>query len=177
MARGRRRHPPAEISANLTPMIDVTFLLIVFFALVSQIAGDEQVALSLARVWPGAAVRAEDDARAVLNVVPGEGDACAGYALGPRVFEPTPDGIAALAEALAVRYRSQPRLSVRLRADRTTAYAFVEPAMRAVTTAARLAGGGAMPRIDFVVEERGARTAGGGSDGTGNAGSEAAGGA
>ena len=78
MARGRRRHPPTEISANLTPMIDVTFLLIVFFALVSQIAGDEQVALSLARVWPGAAVRAEDDARAVLNVVPGEGDGCGG---------------------------------------------------------------------------------------------------
>lgn len=169
MARGRRRQAPSEISANLTPMIDVTFLLIVFFALVSQIAGDEQVSMSLARVWPGAAVRADDDARAVLNVVPGEGDGCAGYALGPRVFEPTPDGIAALAEALAARYRTQPRLSVRLRADRATAYAFVEPAMRAVTTAARLAGGGALPRLDFVVEERADAAPGAEREATGGA--------
>jgi biopolymer transport protein ExbD len=153
VARGRRRHAPSEISANLTPMIDVTFLLIVFFALVSEIAGEEQVAMALARVAPGVAVRADDDARAVLNVLPVDGGGCAGYALGARVFAPDADGVAALAETLAARYRAQPRLSVRLRADRGTNYEWVEPAMRAATTAARLAGGGALPRLDLAVEE------------------------
>jgi biopolymer transport protein ExbD len=37
------RRGPAQISANLTPMIDVTFLLIVFFVLVSQIVEVENV--------------------------------------------------------------------------------------------------------------------------------------
>ena len=37
----------AELHANLTPMIDVTFLLIVFFVLVSQIVEVENVELKL----------------------------------------------------------------------------------------------------------------------------------
>ena len=37
----------AKIEANLTPMIDVTFLLIVFFVLVSQIVEVENVPMSL----------------------------------------------------------------------------------------------------------------------------------
>ena len=40
---------PAEIHANLTPMIDVTFLLIVFFVLVSQIVEVENVEIESAR--------------------------------------------------------------------------------------------------------------------------------
>ena len=42
--------------------------------------------------------------------------------------------------------------AVNLRADRDTMYEWVEPAMRAATTGARLAGGGALPRLDLVVE-------------------------
>jgi hypothetical protein len=42
---------------------------------------------------------------------------------------------------------------VHLRADRATRYEWVEPAMRAATTAARMAGGGALPRLDLVVVE------------------------
>ena len=37
------RRGPAAIEANLTPMIDMTFLLIVFFVLVSQISELEVV--------------------------------------------------------------------------------------------------------------------------------------
>ena len=59
-----------------------------------------------------------------------------------------------MAEAIAEGYRRNSNLAVRLRADRSTRYQWVEPAMRAVSTAARLAGGGALPRLDLVVEER-----------------------
>ena len=155
MARDRRRLPLAEISANLTPMIDVSFLLIVFFVLVSRLSDAEQSPLALPVVRDGVAVRAGDEARVVLNVLPAaEGSidgTIAGYAVGARVFPASPDGVAALAEQLAEGYRRNPRLAVHLRADRATHYGWVEPAMRAVSAAARLAGGAALPRLDLVV--------------------------
>ena len=153
MPRQRRRFPTAEIEANLTPMIDVSFLLIVFFVLVSRITDREQARMALPVVRAGSAARAEDDARVVVNVLPGEDGGSGGYAIGPGVLPASPDGIARLAETLAEGYRRNPRLAVHLRADRATRYEWVEPAMRAVSTAARLAGGGALPRLDLVVEE------------------------
>jgi biopolymer transport protein ExbD len=159
MPRLRRRPPLAEVEANLTPLIDVSFLLIVFFALVSGINGREQATMDLARLAPGAAAKPGDEARWVLNVLPTKDGGCAGYGLNGAVLEATPDGVARLAEALAEGYRANPRLAVNLRADRTTRYEFVEPAMRATTTAARLAGGGAMPRLHLVVEELAPETA------------------
>ena len=149
MRRSRNRHSNAEIEANLTPMIDVSFLLIVFFALVSGIASREQAKMSLSRVREGVAARPDDDARWVLNVLPASDGASAGYALNGEVYAVDADG----AERLAEGYRANPRLEVNLRADRATHYRFVEPAMRAATTAARLAGGGALPRLNLVVEE------------------------
>jgi biopolymer transport protein ExbD len=153
MRRSRNRHPNAEIEANLTPMIDVSFLLIVFFALVSGIANREQAKMSLSRVREGVAARPDDDARWVLNVLPAADGASAGYALNGATYAADADGAARLAEALADGYRANPRLEVNLRADRATHYRYVEPAMRAATTAARLAGGGALPRLNLVVEE------------------------
>ena len=45
----------ARIEANLTPMIDVSFLLIVFFVLVSRISGGERTPMELPDVRAGAA--------------------------------------------------------------------------------------------------------------------------
>ena len=58
------RQERGQVQANLTPMIDVTFLLIVFFVLVSQIVEVENVDLNLpaprepASVLPGALIPA-----------------------------------------------------------------------------------------------------------------------
>ena len=153
MRRSRKRHPNAEIEANLTPMIDVSFLLIVFFALVSGITNREQARMSLSRVREGVAARPDDDSRWVVNVLPAADGSSGGYGLNGVVYPADADGAARLAEALADGYRANPRLEVNLRADRATRYLFVEPAMRAATTAARLAGGGALPRLNLVVEE------------------------
>jgi biopolymer transport protein ExbD len=155
MPRTRRRFSAAAIEANLTPMIDVSFLLIVFFVLVSRITDAEQAPMALPEVRAGTATRAEDHARVIVNVLPASSGATAGYAVGPTVFEASAEGVARLAEFLAEGYRRNPRLAVHLRADRTTRYEWVEPAMRAATTAARLAGGGALPRLDLVVTEDG----------------------
>lgn len=153
LRRARAKFPAAEIEANLTPMIDVSFLLIVFFALVSRITDTERSRMTLAEVGAGAAVKPEEEARMVLNVVPGADGAAAGYRLSGVDFEPTPEGVAGVAEMLAEGYRINPRLAVNLRADAATRYEFVEPAMRAATTAARLAGGGALPRLNLIVTE------------------------
>ena len=43
----RKGNPTSAINANMTPMIDVTFLLIVFFVAVSQIVDRDLVPLDL----------------------------------------------------------------------------------------------------------------------------------
>lgn len=163
MPRARSKFPPAAIEANLTPMIDVTFLLIVFFALVSTISDRERVDLALARVAPGATAQADEESRVYLNVIPAGDGAIGGYMLQGAIFDATPDGIARLAEALADGYRRNPNLAVNLRADRASHYRWVEPAMRATTTAALLAGGDALPRLNLVVVEDAPRPDGGSS--------------
>ena len=139
MARKKIRFPTADIKANLTPMVDVSFLLLVFFMLISRIGDTERTELDLAAVSAGAAVAADDEVRFVLNVIPAANGATGGYALNGVVYEATPDGIALLAESIAEGY--------------ATNYEWVEPAMRATTTAARIAGGGALPRLNLVVVE------------------------
>jgi biopolymer transport protein ExbD len=166
MPRNRSKFPAAVIEANLTPMIDVTFLLIVFFTLVSGIADNERVDMSLARVEAGATAQADEESRVMLNVIPAANGQIGGYLLAGKAFDATPDGIAQLADALADGYRRNPNLAVNLRADRDTMYEWVEPAMRATTTAASLAGGGALPRLNLVVIEESIGGSEGGRDGS-----------
>ncbi len=73
-----------EVEANLTPMLDVVFLLIVFFVLVSQIVDLESVHMDLPAPLDPASELAGDDPRAVINIIPGVSGAAAGYRLGGR---------------------------------------------------------------------------------------------
>jgi biopolymer transport protein ExbD len=135
---GRRQRSP--IQANLTPMIDVTFLLIVFFVLVSQIVEVENVDLDLPAPREPASRLPGDESRVVINVLPAGGGRASGYRLGGRVFPAGTQGIEALTIALAARYSENPGLSVNLRADRTTHYLWIEPVFQAVAAAARRSG-------------------------------------
>jgi biopolymer transport protein ExbD len=147
--RGRR-----DLQANLTPMIDVTFLLIVFFVLVSQIVEVESVELDLPEPEHAASMRLPDEQRLVINVwpsatAPGE---VRGYKVGPRLYPADEAGLDALIEHIAAAYRSNPELAINLRADRATRYEWVEPAMQAVViAAARIDPAGITPRINLVV--------------------------
>ncbi len=131
---------PQSIQANLTPMIDVTFLLIIFFVLVSQIVDVENVEMDLPAPQDPASELPGDQQRAVINVVPAPGGKASGYRLGGRFFAADSEGIEALTAALAARYRENPTLSVNLRADRSTHYAWVAPIFQAVKAAASLSG-------------------------------------
>ena len=60
---------PVRTGANLTPMIDMTFLLVVFFVLVSRITAVEQVPMELPVPRDPAAGAADEAPRIVVNLV------------------------------------------------------------------------------------------------------------
>ncbi len=69
--RRDRSSQPEPIAANLTPMIDVTFLLIIFFVLVSQIVEVENADLDLPRPEQAASELPSEQSRVVINVPSG----------------------------------------------------------------------------------------------------------
>ncbi len=150
MAR-THRHEPTRIAANLTPMIDVVFLLIVFFVLVSQIVDLENVKMDLPVPIDPASEMADDERRVVVNVEPTSGGRVAGYRLGARFFGADTAGLKELSTTLASLYQDMPDMRVNLRADRSTHYQWVQPALEAVARAARQAGRDIVPGVNLVV--------------------------
>lgn len=130
----------AEVNANLTPMIDVTFLLIVFFVLVSQIVEVENVEMNLPEPIEALTEPTGEEQRAVINVVPGQTDSIEGYRVGTNQFPGGAEGVEALTEHLTAMFLANPDIAVNLRADRRTHYRWVQPAMQAVVNAARRTG-------------------------------------
>jgi biopolymer transport protein ExbD len=141
----------AQIEANLTPMIDMTFLLIVFFVLVSRISEVENVRMELPEPDHPATVPPPDEGRLVLNVLPGEEGDIEGYKVGAAQFAPTEEGLASLERHLAGLFRASPDLDVNLRADRATSYDRVAPALEAIAGAARMSDRPDATRINLVV--------------------------
>lgn len=141
------------MAANLTPMIDVTFLLIVFFVLVSQIVDLENVDMELPTPKDPATTTITEEKRIVVNVLP-EGERAAGYKVGTRTFPPDAAGSEALRQHLASLFASNPGLSINVRADRDTQYEYIEPVLDAVSKAALGAGiEGFVPRVNLVVNK------------------------
>ncbi|MGI9014032.1 MAG: ExbD/TolR family protein [Phycisphaerales bacterium] len=132
----------AQMHANLTPMIDVTFLLIVFFVAVSQIVQVENVNMDLPQPDHALTIEPGEDERIIINVVPDPDDLgnIIEYRVGTLSFPPTAEGVDGMINYLIGRYKQQPDIDINLRADRTTHYEYVEPAMSAVTIAASRSG-------------------------------------
>lgn len=110
-----------ELANNMTPMIDVVFLLIIFFLVSSHLAKQEsRIPLDL----PEAASHLTDDSQIpalTVNVLADGGWQIAGGDVDPE----------SLAKILA-DYRSGngPAAMVRIRTDRAVAYERVEPLLR-----------------------------------------------
>jgi biopolymer transport protein ExbD len=145
----------AEIEANLTPLIDVTFLLIVFFVLVSRIVEVEHVPMDLPEPRHAASHRLGDEGRVVINIALAADGQPSAYRLGAREFPAGREGADMLAERLAEMYRTNPSLHVNLRADRLTQYEWIDPVMQAVGRAARHVGHpDAVARVNLVIARR-----------------------
>lgn len=126
------RRRPTEINANLTPMIDVIFLLIVFFVLVSRIVDFDSVAMDLPRPADAATERPEDDARLVINVVPGPDGSARSYKMQAWVVDATPEGARELTAVVREQLMRQPITALSLRADQATRYRYVSSLLTAL---------------------------------------------
>ena len=126
------------VDINMTPMIDVTFLLIIFFLVSSHLAQQEvQMELELPSAETGS--RSDDQTRrVVVNVLP-QGTILTG---GKRV---DPGELQRIIEF--ERQRVGENLEVRIRADRHVPYRVVEPIMIAAARAG-------VWRVTFAVSPR-----------------------
>jgi biopolymer transport protein ExbD len=112
---------------NMTPMIDVVFLLIIFFLVSSHLASQEvQLELDLPSAASGQRPNAEAAARVTVNVLE-DGEIQLGA-----------DTVGADELSRRLQYelaRSGADLEVRIRADRTAVYRHVEPILLACARA------------------------------------------
>ena len=130
------RRQSTVIHANLTPMIDVTFLLIIFFVLVAQIVEVEQVEMDLPVPADPVSELAMEDQRVVINVVPDEDGRVLEYRMGALCYAPGVAGLSQLTDNLVTLYQTNPDLQINLRADQSTQYQHVEPVLEAIRQAA-----------------------------------------
>jgi biopolymer transport protein ExbD len=127
---------PASVRANMTPMIDVVFLLIIFFLLVAQIQRARAVEMELPNLPDAAAAALEGDDRLIVNVLPMQNAVEApGYRFEARTFAETPAGLAELAESVARELADRPAAMVVLRASARDTYDRVHPALQTLAAA------------------------------------------
>lgn len=124
----------AGVGANMTPMIDVVFLLIIFFMLVSQIQRARLVELELPEIRDAAAGIAPRESVVVINVVP-EARGGAPYRLGTMEFDDDRSGVEGLTRQLVRERERGGEVVVLVRADRTERYERVHPVLGAVSDA------------------------------------------
>lgn len=131
------RRAGASVRANMTPMIDVVFLLIIFFMLVAQISRQRVIEVDLPRIENAVSTGIKGESGTVINVVPPDRVATYGgdYRLGSVAYDDTPDGLRHLATAIRDAARANPDVLVLVRAARTEPYERVYPVIRAVRDA------------------------------------------
>ena len=126
------RRRPNVLGFNATPMVDVIFLLTIFFMLVSRFSSAEQVPMDLPEPEDSQARVTRMPERVVVNCRPSDPrDPSRGtvlYSIGPNQPEP----LAVVAERLAAMKQKTPELKVVVRADRRLAYADVRTVMRVI---------------------------------------------
>jgi biopolymer transport protein ExbD len=125
----RRGNPSSTLNANMTPMIDVTFLLIVFFVVVSQIVDSDAVSMDLPSPDHAVAGIPDKQNRVVVNIIPLEDGDVAGIMVGGHTI--AWDAMHELAAIVDSRVRGGAK-EVHLRADRATKYEYVHQVIEAI---------------------------------------------
>ena len=114
-----RGSKPKTLRFNITPLIDVTFLLIVFFVMTSQMINDEvAMELTLPRETSGEAIEEDDKNKIVVNV-----ESADVFYFGAKRVD-----VDELRERLLrEKARATRETSVRIRANRDVPYGAIEP--------------------------------------------------
>ncbi len=111
-----------SIGLNMTPMIDIVFLLIIFFLVSSHLAQQEtHLELALPDAESGTDPADDMTPRVTINLLP----------QGQILLAGNPLSIQQLEQRLRVEHTAERgNLEVRLRADRQVPYRFVQPILR-----------------------------------------------
>lgn len=129
-----RRRGGTSINADMTSLIDVVFLLIVFFVLVSRIVDEDRPPLDLPSPTPAATRVPEAGLRTVVSVLGGAGDVRLRLDgvewSGPAASE-------SLRVSLGTLLAKHPTASVQIRAGRDTPWVDVAPVLDAARGAGR----------------------------------------
>ena len=147
--RTDRRHITVP---GITPLIDVVFLLIVFFVVVSSVVDLDRVPMDLPMPNPAMTVASMERSAAVVNVVPADGGAALGYRLDGETYAPDAAGADLLRHALAAHLLADPSTAVVIRADRTARSDAVLPVLDVARRAAAEAGLQHPVRVELAVE-------------------------
>jgi biopolymer transport protein ExbD len=127
---------PARLEAAITPLIDMSMLLIVFFALVSQIGISDFVKMNLPTPAPSAAAPPRNEPRLVMNAITDDKGRVTAWRFSSMDFNCDPKGIASLSAAVAAAVRETPTIEVHLRADANVQFADISPVLEQVGKAA-----------------------------------------
>lgn len=140
MARSRMNRPKGW-HFNMTPLIDVTFLLLTYFMLASHYASAEKPDIALPKPHESQAEDRPLDQKVYVNLLFDGPNAEPVVMLGPVRMEST----AELGQRLAGVARTNPSTQVVLRADRNVRYGSVRETMEVIAAAN-------LPRLQVVAE-------------------------
>ena len=123
------RGPDRSLRFNLTPMIDVVFLLLIFFVLIAQFSSRRRAQVQLPRPEPSAAKFIySPDALTITVICDPQGKLWA-YQIEGQML--APEQIDVLAHTLMLRRKANPQVEVNLRADRRADGKIIEALMAA----------------------------------------------
>ena len=133
MGRLLRRSRGSGLSINLTPMIDVVFLLLIFFVLIAQSSRWRRAQVELPEPEPSAAKYIyRSDVLTISVICDQQGKLLAYQAEGQMI---SPEQVDILSQKLWDRKQANPQVQVNLRADRRADGKVVEALMAACAQA------------------------------------------
>ena len=123
------RGPDRSLRFNLTPMIDVVFLLLIFFVLIAQFSSRQRAQVQLPRPEPSAAKFIYSPDVLTITVICDPQGKLSAYQIEGQML--TPEQIDVLAHTLTLRRKANPQVEVNLRADRRADGKIIEALMAA----------------------------------------------
>ncbi|GMV95811.1 MAG: biopolymer transporter ExbD [Phycisphaerae bacterium] len=122
---------PSGWNFNMTPLIDVTFLLLTYFMLASHFSSAEKPDMKLPSPDASQAVARHQEDKVIINMMYQGPDAGPALSFGPVAVET----LDALAERLTRLAEHNPRVELTLRADRRVRYGDVRRVMEMAAAA------------------------------------------
>ena len=118
---------------NLTPMIDVVFLLLIFFVLIAQFSSPQRAQVQLPVPQPSAARYLYSPDVLTITVICDQHGELLAYQIEGQMI--APEQLAVLTQTLLDRRKADPQVEVNLRADRRADGKVIEVLMAACARA------------------------------------------